>query len=53
MGLSHSDDIQSLSTDLQRFRNELKEKVRDLQSLVDTSHPSVKVGSGSRPNTLS
>jgi hypothetical protein len=44
----HSDDIQSLSTDLQRFRNELKEKVRDLQSLVDASHPSVSVGTGAR-----
>lgn len=48
-----SDDIQSLYTELQRFRNELKEKVRDLQSLVDASHPSVTVGTGSRPNTLS
>jgi len=43
-----SEDIESLSTELQRFRNELKEKVRDLQNLVDASHPSVKVWTGSR-----
>ena len=31
------DDIERLSTDLQRFRNELKKKVKDLQNLVDAN----------------
>lgn len=48
-----SDDIESLSTDLQQFRNELEEKAKSLQSLVDASHPSV-IGNGVGPwSTLS
>lgn len=43
-----SDDVETFSTDLQRFRNELREKVKGLQSLVDTSYPTVRLGTGSR-----
>lgn len=47
------DDIESLSTDLQQFRNELNEKVKRLQSLVDASHPNI-IGEGAGPrSTLS
>lgn len=46
--VERSDEIERLFTDLQRFGNELKEKVRGLQELVDASHPSVSVHTGSR-----
>ncbi len=49
-----SDDIESLSADLQQFRTELEEKAKSLRSLVDASHPSVGGREGVGPwSTLS
>lgn len=43
-----SDDVEAFSTNLQRFRNELKKKVKDLQGLIYVRHSSVRAGTGSR-----
>jgi hypothetical protein len=40
------DDIERLSTDLQRFRNELKKKVKDLQNLVDANDRALRCRRG-------